>query len=299
MALATLASHSNRDSNSLGGILLYPPRNWQEIPFLNKETAMELGLRGKVAIVTGGARGIGESIAEGFAREGANIVIGDLLFEAAQELAEKLNSSGARAIAVRTDVTKKSDVDNLIATTMKEFGSIDILVNAAGITQDKWVVEVEEADWDRILEVNAKSVYLTTKAVMPHMMAARYGKIVNISSRSGKEGMPGLSHYAASKFAIIGFTQGVAKELAQYDINVNAVCPGILRTDMWEKILDARSARMGLPREEVWSRAMETIPLKRPQVPEDITNVVLFLSSDVSRNITGEAVSVNGGARMD
>ncbi|TES88115.1 MAG: SDR family oxidoreductase, partial [Dehalococcoidia bacterium] len=154
-------------------------------------------------------------------------------------------------------------------------------------------------DWDKILEVNAKSVYLTIKAVMPHMMAARYGKIVNISSRSGKEGMPGLSHYAASKFAIIGFTQGVAKELAQYDINVNAVCPGILRTDMWEKILDARSARMGLPREEVWSRAMETIPLKRPQVPEDITNVVLFLSSDVSRNITGEAVSVNGGARMD
>ena len=260
---------------------------------------MELGLRGKVAIVTGGAGGIGESIAEGFAREGANIVIGDLLFEAAQELAEKLNSSGARAIAVRTDVTKKSDVDSLIATTMKEFGSIDILVNAAGITQDKWMVEIEEADWDRILEVNAKSVYLTIKAVMPHMMAARYGKIVNISSRSGKEGMPGLSHYAASKFAIIGFTQGVAKELAQYDINVNAVCPGILRTDMWEKILDARSARTGLPREEVWSRAMETIPLKRPQVPEDITNVVLFLSSDVSRNITGEAVSVNGGARMD
>jgi len=260
---------------------------------------MELGLRGKVAIVTGGARGIGESIAEGFAREGASIVIGDLLLEAAQKLAAKLNSSGARAIAVRTALTKKSDADNLIATTMKEFGSIDILVNAAGITQDKWMVEIEEADWDRILEVNAKSVYLTIKAVMPHMMAARYGKIVNISSRSGKEGMPGLSHYAASKFAIIGFTQGVAKELAQYDINVNAVCPGILRTDMWEKILDARSARMGLPREEVWSRVMETIPLKRPQVPEDITNVVLFLSSDVSRNITGEAVSVNGGARMD
>lgn len=260
---------------------------------------MELGLRGKVAIVTGGAGGIGKSIAEGFAREGADIVIGDLLLEAAQKLAERLNSSGARAIAVRADVTKKSDVDSLIATTMKEFGSIDILVNAAGITQDKWMVEIEEADWDKILEVNAKSVYLTIKAVMPHMMAARYGKIVNISSRSGKEGMPGLSHYAASKFAIIGFTQGVAKELAQYDINVNAVCPGILRTDMWEKILDARSARMGLPREEVWSRAMETIPLKRPQVPEDITNVVLFLSSDVSRNITGEAVSVNGGARMD
>ena len=260
---------------------------------------MELGLKGKVAIVTGGARGIGGCIAGGFAREGTSVVIGDILYEAAQELAEKLTRSGARAIAVKTDVTKKSDADNLASTAIKEFGKIDILVNAAGITQDILLVDIDEAAWDRMLEVNAKSVFLVTKAVMPHMIAARYGKIVNISSRSGKEGMPGLSHYAASKFAIIGFTQASAKELAQYDINVNAVCPGILRTDMWEKILDARSARTGIPREEVWARAMETIPLKRPQVPEDIANVVLFLSSDISRNITGESVNVSGGARVD
>jgi len=258
---------------------------------------MELGLKEKVAIVTGGARGIGRSIVEGFAREGAFVVIGDILHEAAQELAEKLIQSGA--IAIKTDVTKKSDADNLASTAIKEFGKIDILVNAAGITQDILLVDIDEAAWDRMLEVNAKSVFLVTKAVMPYMMAARYGKIVNISSRSGKEGMPGLSHYAASKFAIIGFTQASAKELAQYDINVNAVCPGILRTDMWEKILDARSARTGIPREEVWARAMETIPLKRPQVPEDIANVVLFLSSDISRNITGESVNVSGGARVD
>ena len=260
---------------------------------------MELGLKGKVAIVTGGARGIGGSIVEGFAGEGASVAIGDILLDAARELAEKLAKSGAKVIAVKTDVTKKSDADNLIAAAMKEFGKIDILVNAAGVTQDKMLADIEEADWDRILEINAKSVYLTTKAVMPHMMAARYGKIVNISSRSGKEGMPGLSHYAASKFAVSGFTQASAKELAPYDINVNAVCPGILRTDMWEKILDTRSARTGLPREEVWARTMETIPLKRPQVPEDIASVVLFLSSDVARNITGEAVSINGGARVD
>lgn len=260
---------------------------------------MELGLKGKVAIVTGGARGIGGNIVAGFVREGAHVVIADILYQNARELAEKLTKGKIRVIAIRTDVTKKTDVDNLIATAMKEFGRIDILVNAAAITQDKWMVEIEEADWDRMLEVNAKSVYLTIKAVMPHMMSARYGKIVNISSRSGKEGMPGLSHYAASKFAVTGFTQAVAKELAQHDINVNAVCPGILRTDMWEKILDARSARTGLPREEVWAKAMETIPLKRPQLPEDITSVVLFLSSDVSRNITGESVNVSGGARVD
>jgi len=260
---------------------------------------MNLGLKGKVAIVTGGARGIGGSIVEGFAKEGASVMIGDILFDVAQKLAGKLTKSGTRAIAVRTDVTKKSDFDNLVATTIKEFGKIDILVNAAGITQDILLADIDEAAWDRMLEVNAKSVYLGIKSVMPHMIAARYGKIVNISSRSGKEGQPGLSHYAASKFAIIGFTQATARELAPYDINVNAVCPGILRTDMWEKILDTRSARIGIPREEVWSRAMETIPLKRPQVPEDIASLVLFLSSDVSRNITGEAISVNGGARMD
>jgi len=260
---------------------------------------MDLGLKGKVAIVTGGARGIGESTVTGFAREGASVVIADILFDVAQKLAEKLTGNGNRAIAVRTDVTRKSEFDNLVATAIKEFGRIDILVNAAGITQDILLADIDEAAWDRILEVNAKSVYLGVKAVMPHMIAARYGKIVNISSRSGKEGQPGLSHYAASKFAIIGFTQAAAKELAPHDINVNAVCPGILRTDMWEKILDARSARTGIPREEIWAKAMETIPLKRPQVPEDIASVVLFLSSDASRNITGEAISVNGGARMD
>jgi len=260
---------------------------------------MELGLKDKVAIVTGGARGIGESIVRGFAGEGAAVVIGDILSENAQALAEKLTGDGARVMAVRTDLTRKPDVDNLAATAIKEFGRIDILVNAAGITQDIFLVDIDEAAWDRMLEVNAKSVFLSIKAVIPHMMAARYGKIVNISSRSGKEGMPGLSHYAASKFAIVGFSQAAAKELAQYDINVNVVCLGILRTDMWEKILDTRSARTGIPREEIWSKVMETIPLKRPQVPQDITNAVLFLSSDVSRNITGEAISVNGGARVD
>jgi len=260
---------------------------------------MELGLSGKVAIVTGGARGIGGSIVEGFAREGASVVIGDILFDAAQELAAKLAQGGSRAIAVKTDVSRKSDADNLAAVTMKEFGKIDILVNAAGIVRDTRLVDIEEAEWEQIIGVNAKGVYLVTKAVAPHMIAARYGKIVNISSRSGKDAQAGLSHYGASKFAVIGFTQAIAKELAEYDINVNAVCPGILRTDMWEKILDIRSARYGIPREEIWARMMDSIPLKRPQLPEDIANVVLFLSSDVSRNITGEAISVNGGARMD
>ena len=260
---------------------------------------MELGLEGKVAVVTGGARGIGRSIVEGFAGERANVVISDILLDAAQELAETLTKDEVKALAVKTDVTKKSDADNLVAATLKEFGKIDILVNAAGVVRDIKFVDIEEEEWDRIMDINAKGVYLVTRAVVPHMIATRQGKIVNIASRSGKDAQAGLSHYGASKFAVIGITQALAKELAEYDINVNAVCPGILRTNMWEKILDARSERTGLPREEIWARMIDSIPLKRPQVPEDIAYVVLFLSSKVARNITGEAINVNGGARTD
>ena len=260
---------------------------------------MELGLKGKVAIVTGGARGIGGNIVEGFAREGASVVIGDILFDVAQELAEKLSKGGTTVLAVKTDVSRKSDADNLAAAALKEFGKIDILVNAAGIVRDTLFVDIEEEEWEQVFAINVKGTYLASRAVVPHLIAAKQGKVINISSRSGKDVPAGLSHYGASKFAVIGITQALAKELAPYDINVNAVCPGILRTDMWEKILDARSKRTGVPREEIFARMMDTIPLKRPQVPEDITNVVLFLSSEVARNITGEAISVNGGARMD
>ena len=260
---------------------------------------MELGLKGKVAIVTGGARGVGESIVEGFAREGANAVISDVLLDAAQELAEKLTKSGARTLVVEADVSRKSDAHNLVVATLKEFGKIDILVNGAGVVSDIKFIDIEEKEWDRVLDVNAKGVYLVTRAVIPHMIAARQGKIINISSRSGKDAQAGLAHYGASKFAIIGITQALAKELAEYNINVNAVCPAIVRTAMWERILDARSERSGVPREQIFAKMIETIPLKRPQHPEDIANVVLFLSSEVARNITGEAVNVNGGARMD
>lgn len=260
---------------------------------------MDLGLAGKVAVVTGGGRGIGAATVEGFAKEGANVVVADIRLDEAQELAETLGRGGVKVLAVRTDVTKKSDVDNLVSTTLEEFGKIDILVNNAGVARDIMFVDIEEEDWDLVNHVNAKGVYLVTRAVVPHMIAARYGKIINISSLAGKEGSVGLSHYSASKFAIIGLTQAVAKELGEYNINVNAVCPGILRTAIWEVLLDVRAKRQGLPREQIFDNWIERIPLKRPQDLEDIANVVLFLSSEVSRNITGEAINVNGGLRMD
>jgi meso-butanediol dehydrogenase/(S,S)-butanediol dehydrogenase/diacetyl reductase len=260
---------------------------------------MELGLKGKIAIVTGGARGIGKSTVEGFVNEGTSVVISDILFDAAQELAEKLTKDGAKVLAVKTDVSQKSDADNLVAATLKEFGKIDILVNAAGIVRDNKFVDIEEEEWDRILNINTKGVYLVTRAVVPHMIAARQGKIVNFSSLAGKRGGVGLTHYSATKFAIIGITQTLARELAEYNINVNSVCPGVVRTAMWELLLDARAKRQGVTREQVWNEWMEQIPLKRPQTPEDIANVVLFLSSEVSKNVTGEAINVNGGFLMD
>lgn len=260
---------------------------------------MDLGIKGKVAIVTGGARGIGASIVEGFAKEEANIVISDIMFDDAQGLAKKLTNGGANVLAVRTDVTKKSDAESLVSATLHEFGKIDILVNNAGVIKFTSFVDLDEEEWDRVNDVNTKGTYLISRAVVSHMITARQGKIVNISSLAGKRGFPGFAHYSASKFAIIGITQTLAKELAEYNINVNAVCPGTVRTQIWEAILDSRAMRQGIPREECWNERIEQIPLKRPETPEDIANVALFLSSEVARNITGEAINVNGGLWMD
>jgi meso-butanediol dehydrogenase/(S,S)-butanediol dehydrogenase/diacetyl reductase len=260
---------------------------------------MDLGLEDKVAIVTGGARGVGAAIVSGFVDEGANVTIGDIHVELAEDLAAKMSRRVRKVVVVRTDVTKKSDAKELVAKTVKEFGKIDILVNNAGIVQERLFVDIEEDDWDRINNINAKGVYIVTQAVVPEMITARYGKIVNISSRSGKDGQIGLSHYAASKFAVIGLTQTLAKELGEYNINVNAVCPGIIPTAMWDKILSVRAERHGVPREQICDNLLSQVPLRRPQNPDDVAKAVLFLSSEVSRNITWEAINVNGGLRMD
>lgn len=260
---------------------------------------MDLRLEGKVAIVTGGARGVGAAITMGFVREGARVVIADILFDTAQELAESIEGNERKAVAVKTDVRKKSDADNLVYTTVKEFGKIDILVNNAGVCRINKFTEIEEEEWDLVNSVNVKGVYLVTRAAIPHMIAAKQGKIVNVASISGKVGFEGEGAYAPSKFAVMGLTQVLALELAKYNINVNAVCPGIVCTPMWEELLVTMSQREGVPRDRIFDKWCELIPLRRPQTPEDIANVVLFLGSEVSRNLTGEAISINGGMRMD
>ncbi|MBM3694575.1 MAG: SDR family oxidoreductase [Actinobacteria bacterium] len=261
---------------------------------------MDLGLRGKVAIVTGGARNIGAAIVRGFHLEGAHVVIADILGAEARELAEALDREDCRVVAVEADVRLAADMERMAAGAVEQFGRIDVLVNNAAVVSDFPFLDIAEEEWDRINDTNVKGIYLASRAVLPHMVAASHGRIVNISSRSGKEGQATMPHYAASKFAAIGLTQSMAKEMAPHGIHVNAVCPGILRTAMWETILDARSARQRLPREEIWQANMSLIPLRRPQTPDDIAHAVLFLSSDLAAgNITGEALSVNGGLRMD
>ena len=243
---------------------------------------MDFELRGKVVIVTGGARGLGRAMVKGFAGEGANVVIGDILLDVAMETAEKLGMSGSRILAVKTDVTQKADAENLAAIAMKEFGKIDILVNNAGVVRNIMFLDTEEDDWDYINNINIKGTYLVTKAVLPYMILAKQGKIVNISSDAGREGYAGLSIYCASKFAVIGLTQSLAKEMAQYNINMNAVCPGIIHTPMWDAMLDSLSEREGRQRDEIFEDWTESIPLKRRQTPEDVARAVLFLSSEVS-----------------
>jgi NAD(P)-dependent dehydrogenase (short-subunit alcohol dehydrogenase family) len=261
---------------------------------------VDLGLKGKTAIVTGGARGLGEAMVAGFAREGASVIIADILYEKARDLAAKLSSGKTKVIAIKTDVRKRADADNLAKTALAEFGKIDILVNDAGVITDSEFLDIEEEEWDRVMDTNAKGVYLVTQAVLPHMIAARYGKIVNISSRAGKSGAPTNAHYSASKFAVIGLTQSLAMALAKHSINVNAICPGIIRTQMWEELLDARTKRLGVEREELFNRTIKAVvPMCRPVEPADIANMVLFLSSDVARNVTGETINVNAGSLMD
>jgi len=259
---------------------------------------MDLNLEGKVAIITGASRGIGAAIAEGFVKEKACVVIADIGDDCAQ-MAARIAKEGGNVLSVKTDVAKKSDVYTLVDKTLHKFEKIDILVNNAGVVGNMPFSDIDEAEWDRVQNVNAKGVYMVSRAVVPHMITAKQGKIVNVSSVAGKQGFPMFSHYCASKFSVIGLTQSLALELAGYNINVNAVCPGILRTQMWEDILDSMKTRETAPRNELFSGMVNQIPLGRPQTPEDVAAVVLFLSSDISKNITGESVNISGGMRVD
>ena len=250
---------------------------------------MNASLDGKVALVTGGAQGIGAGIARVLAAAGAQVAIGDLDEDAAAAVA------GA-GLGVRLDVTDRGAVDQAVSRIEREFGPVNVLVNNAGISDVASFCEITDDDWDRLMGVNLRGVLVVIQRVLPSMLSLRAGRIINISSMAGKEGLPNLAHYCATKFGVIGLTQALAKEVADRDVTVNAVCPGVVRTPLWDDP-DTGILRE-LDGENGWQAFVSGIPLGRPQSAEDIGHACAYLASDAAAKITGEALNVSGGLQM-
>ncbi len=242
-------------------------------------------LEGKVALITGGARGIGKAIAKAFAAEGAHIAFSDLRYDDQSiSLEQELQTYGIKAKGYASDASLFDACEELVTEVNTEFGRIDILVNNAGITRDNLLMRMSEADWDLVLKVNLKSVFNMTKAIQKVMLKQRYGSIINMSSVVGLDGNAGQSNYSASKAGLIGFTKSIAKELGSRNIRCNAIAPGFIETEMTAKLS-----------EEVRKSWAEQIPLKRGGSPEDVANVSVFLASELSAYVTGQVISVCGG----
>ena len=252
-------------------------------------------LADKVAIVTGSGRGIGKAIAQKFAQEKAKVLIVDMDAETAKAGAGEIQKAGGQASWRKVDVAREAEVRDMVAFALKEFGQIDILVNNAGIVQAAPFLELTEQDWDAILSVNLKGVVFCTKAVVAEMMKRKSGKIINIASRAGKVGVAHMASYCASKFAVVGLTQSNAMEFAPH-ITVNAICPGIVMTYMWEEYLPVTLGKIrGLSPKEMQQSRLGTVPMGRPQYPEDVAKVALFLASSDADYITGQAIMDSGG----
>jgi len=242
-------------------------------------------LQGKIAIITGASRGIGKSIAKSFIAQGATVAFTYRSSEEkAIELEKELTASGGVAKGFKSDASKMADAESLVKEVLEAFGTIDIVVNNAGITDDTLLMRMSEEQWDRVINVNLKSCFNLTKSVLKTMLKARFGSIINISSVVGVQGNAGQANYAASKAGILGFTKSIALELGSRNIRCNAIAPGFIETEMTAK-LDSDTV-------EGWRNS---IPLKRGGTPEDVANACIFLASDMSSYVTGQTLNVCGG----
>lgn len=249
---------------------------------------MKLDLTGRVALVTGGGRGIGRAIASTLAAAGATVVVNyHTNVAAAEETVATIVASGGTAQAVRADVGQSAEVERLLKVTLDVAGKLDILVNNAGITQDTLLLRMKEEDFDQVLATNLRSVYLCTRAALRPMTKQRYGRIINMSSVVGLMGNAGQANYAAAKAGMIGFTKSVAREMGSRNITVNAVAPGFIETAMTQNLAEATR-----------QAALATVPLGRPGQPQDVANLVCFLASDAAGYITGQTLNVDGGMVM-
>lgn len=247
-----------------------------------------MSLTGKNALVTGASRGIGRAIAVELAKNGANIAISYVNNkDKAEEVVNEIKRYGVKAIAVKADVSKEEEVLNMVKIVKESIGSIDILVNNAGINRDNLLMRMSTEDWDKVIDTNLKGTYLCSKALIRDMIKKKSGKIINITSVAGVAGNFGQTNYSASKAGVIGFTKSLAKEVASRGINVNAIAPGLIETDMTLAL-----------KEDIRDSLVKNIPMGRLGTVQDIANIVIFLASEKSNYITGQVINVDGGMIM-
>ncbi len=268
--------------------------------------------QGKVAIVTGAGQGIGRGVALRFAREGAHVVIAEYNAENAASAAAECSAVGASALAYPIDIGDTEQINRMVEAVVAKFGHIDILVNNAGVLETIAMFDIVPEKWDWLQRVNQRGVFFCMQAVAKQMVAQvpddvkaagraehSHGKIVNFSSVAGRKGRPYAAHYSAAKWAVISMTQSAAAYLAPYNINVNAVCPGIVPTPMWKDIDRTQAARFGMQEGDWIKKSIESVPLKRPARPDDLAAAVSFLCSSDADYITGQALNVDGGLEMN
>ncbi len=267
---------------------------------------------GKIAIVTGSGQGIGRGVAQRLAEEGAHVVIAEYNRTTAETAAQELSAAGLQALACPIDIGDTDQIDQMVKAVVAQFGRIDILVNNAGVLETLPMFDLTPAKWDWLMRVNQRGLFFCLQAVARQMVeqvpaavkeAGRadrsYGKIVNFSSVAGRSGRPYAAHYSAAKWAVISITQSAAAYLAPYNINVNAVCPGVVPTPMWDDIDKVQSARFGIAQGDWIKRTIENVPLKRAALPADLAAAVSFLCSGDADYITGQALNVDGGIEMN
>jgi NAD(P)-dependent dehydrogenase (short-subunit alcohol dehydrogenase family) len=252
-------------------------------------------LKNRVAIVTGGAKGIGRAIALRFAAEGCDVAVNARHIEGTRKVAAEIKALGRQSLAIKADVSRADEVDAMVARTIKEFGKIDILVNNAGgtgLAKDSAIEDTSEEDWDRIVDINLKGQFLCCRAVVPYMKKSHYGKIINVSSMGAIQPPAPIVHYHAAKGGVLSLTKNLAFELAPFNITVNAILPGPIKSEFFHEMLKTMSKKDG----EAFFRMLDKrVPMGRMGTPEEVAGVALFLASELSAYVTGDAINCGGG----